>query len=208
MKKKALSILLTLALCLSLLPAFPAAAAAAEMRDLYVSDSGTDNSGFGTSQASPYKTLEYALEQAQTGDTIHIIGTVVTEQTQTDIPLIIDKGVTIEGDDSGILKISHAGIILGNYVTFSNLALGFSNPVRNGIIANGHSLTMKNVTKPDNTGFSTHLFAGGLSDTNLQDLPPVGDFGHILLSGKVEVGEIHAGGLSDVSVNDLGTKKA
>lgn len=120
------------------------------------------------------------------------------------MPLIINKAITVTG---GQLTVNHAGIILGDNVTFQDMKLKLTNFVRNGILANGYTLKMSNVENVSQ-GVSIHLFAGGLSDildTNSwkSSVPQTGSEGRIELDYKVNVGDIHGGGLSDISNSTL-----
>lgn len=78
------------------------------------------------------------------------------------------------------------------------MSLTFNNPVRNAIFANGHTLTLDNVSR-SRSSWSTHLFCGGITDyTSSGKLPETGTHGEIILRGNNEVGDIFAGSLSDV----------
>ncbi|MDO4501997.1 MAG: hypothetical protein Q4D06_02335 [Coriobacteriia bacterium] len=143
------------------------------------------------------RSFEAALAQASDGDTIRLDGTVATEQLSSDAPLVIGKAVTVTG---GQLTVNNAGIVLGADVTFRDTSIKMANAVRNAIVANGHTLRMSNVTDPQNDKFRIHLFCGGLSDYKESlAVPAVGPAGAIYLDGKVEVGNVYCGGLSDVS---------
>lgn len=168
---------------------------------IYVSSTGSDSRD-GRTESTAVKSFEKALALAGNGDTIVLLNSIVTEQLSNDLPLVIAKKVTITG---GSLTVNHAGIILGNNVTFTDMNLKFANMVRNAIIANGNTLTLRNVSNPAIGKNSLHLFAGTLTEPmDGVTVPSPGGEGRIELSGKVQVGEIHAGALSDVS-NDTFT---
>ena len=198
--KRLLSAFVALAMCLSLLPVVPAGAAGT----IYVDNATGLDTNAGTDRSAPVQTFEKALEKAQSGDTIHIVTSTSTTQLANDVPLIINKAITVTG---GQLTVNHAGIILGDNVTFQDMKLKLTNFVRNGILANGYTLKMSNVENVSQ-GVSIHLFAGGLSDildTNSwkSSVPQTGSEGRIELDYKVNVGDIHGGGLSDISNSTL-----
>ncbi|MBF2009099.1 MAG: DUF1565 domain-containing protein [Chlorogloeopsis fritschii C42_A2020_084] len=68
---------------------------------IYVNpETGSDTTGAGSSEAQPYKTITYALNQAQPGTIIQLApGTYNAESGET-FPLIIKPGVTLRGDES------------------------------------------------------------------------------------------------------------
>ena len=135
-----------------------------------------------------------ALEDT-TVDVIQLTGDIqVGVEGGGDEPLIINRAVTIQG---GTLTLRKAGIILGANVTFQDMNIGFSNTVRNAIIANGHTLMLKNVGQDTSTSAnSIHLFCGGIT-VYTGSVPAVGSKGEIILDGSCKLGNIYAGSLSD-----------
>ncbi len=66
---------------------------------IYVNQSlGKDAAG-GGSQNAPYRTINYALQQAQSGTIIVIAPGTYSEQSGETFPLIVKPGVTLRGDD-------------------------------------------------------------------------------------------------------------
>ena len=66
---------------------------------IYVNQSlGQDTTG-GGSQNAPYKTINYALQQAQSGTIISIAPGTYSEESGETFPLIVKPGVTLRGDD-------------------------------------------------------------------------------------------------------------
>lgn len=61
---------------------------------------GTDTSGGGTSETAPYRTLTYALKQAQPGTLIQLASGSYTQETGEIFPIIIKSGVILRGDES------------------------------------------------------------------------------------------------------------
>lgn len=77
------------------------------------------------------------------GDVIELEGTSVVGELKPGEPLVIDKAVTFRG---GELTLQSGGILLGADVTFENMTLALANRQRNVIMANGHTLTLNNLT--------------------------------------------------------------
>lgn len=140
--------------------------------------------------------LIQVVANAQDGDIIEINGSCAAiDPTGSDAPWVIDRAVTIRG---GTLTVHAGGIILNADVTFQNTVLAFGGFIRNAILANGHTLTLENVTC--NAGSrSVHLFCGGLYDDVLGSQP--GKTGCIVvrgetsLQGSEEPGNLYAGNL-------------
>ena len=144
-----------------------------------------------------------AVAKAQDNDTITISGSGhAGDEHGGDQPWIIDKPLTIEG---GKITLWTGGIILGADVTFKNVELSFDSYVRNAIIANGHTLTLENVTAANH---SFNLFCGGLIPASYETedfiLPTSGNEGKIIIKGTTNLqnidkligsGNIYAGNL-------------
>ena len=62
---------------------------------------GTDAAGAGTTEAAPYKTITFALNQAQPGTIIQLAPGTYSEETGEKFPLQIKPGVTLRGDEAG-----------------------------------------------------------------------------------------------------------
>lgn len=135
------------------------------------------------------------------GDTIVLEGVAYLNETTGAPPLIIDKAVTIQG---GTLSLRPGGILLGADVTFDGVTLSFTNRVRNAIMANGHTLTLKDVSIDSGVKQPVHLFCGGLTGHKAQVVAntPSGTTGTINLLGTTSLsnsgkpGNIYAGSLS------------
>ncbi|AKG22150.1 DUF1565 domain-containing protein [Calothrix sp. 336/3] len=68
---------------------------------LYVNpQTGADATGAGTSAATPYKTITYALNQAQGNTVIQLAPGTYSEESGETFPLIVKPGVTLVGDES------------------------------------------------------------------------------------------------------------
>lgn len=178
MTKKFLPVLFSVVLLLFLLPSV-AAQAAENVK--YVKDKNE----FTTALAD--KTVDKIILQSN----------IQLEQPSDDRSLMIPQhtnGLVIDGNGKEI-TVNHGGIILGGNTTFQNLTLKLASSVRNGIIANGYTLTLqdvKNVTSP--SPWSIHLFCGTMDGYNSSGtVPAAGEHGKIILKGTNEVGQVFAG---------------
>ena len=207
MKKRILSTFLTLALLLTLLPT--AVMAEGENKNTiytrYVSSNSSAGSG---TQADPFNFFEDALNKAEAGDTIVILGKAYQNDTAggtsgIGAPLIINTPVTIEGrtEQNGVsnasFEIRSGGIVLGADVTMKNVVLELTNRYHNAIFANGHRLTAENVTR-GNSARQVHLFAGGIGRVDhlaSVNLPAPGDSAVLNLQNST-FGNIYAGGVA------------
>lgn len=132
-----------------------------------------------------------ANDAVQDGDTIQLLGTANVNDTNSDsAPWVIDKAVTITG---GTIDLRAGGILLGADVTFDGVTLAFGNRVRNAILANGHTLTLKNVQQSSSAN-AVHLFCGGLTGHSVT--APTGTHGKIIIMGSTALGNIYAGSMS------------
>lgn len=68
---------------------------------IYVNpQTGTDSTSAPNSEAAPYKTITYALNQAQPGTVIQLAPGTYNQQSGETFPLFIKQGVTLRGDES------------------------------------------------------------------------------------------------------------
>ncbi|MBW4634386.1 MAG: DUF1565 domain-containing protein [Iphinoe sp. HA4291-MV1] len=68
---------------------------------IYVNpQTGTDSAGAGNSEATPYKTITYALNQAQSATVIQLAPGTYNQESGETFPLFIKQGVTLRGDES------------------------------------------------------------------------------------------------------------
>ena len=181
-RKRIFSIILCLAILLSLLPNVAFAAGTAV-------------------NVSTWDELEAVLRNP--GDiTINVISDIFVPQTVGEDALVVGGGggtVTITGRR---ITLRRSGIVLAGDVTFKDIELYFTSPVRNAIIANGHTLTLENIANTSSSNIS--LFCGGITDycgLNGAEIPAPGNMGHIIVKGdntRGNLGNIYAGSLSDV----------
>lgn len=192
MKKRILSTFLTFALLLTLLPT---AVMAEGNRTIYTQTGAAAGDG---SSANPYGHFEDALAAAKAGDTIVIRekSTLSEKENAPGIPCVIDKAITIQGENSNAaLNVRTAGIVLGADVILKNLELNFENKYHHAIFANGHHLTSENVTR-GNGSREVQLFAGSIGTTaGLNFTATAGTDAKFTLKNSV-FGNIYAGGVA------------
>lgn len=167
------------------------------LSDVVYTDDTATSIGTGT-VADPYQDFEMALANVADGGTI-IIGSggayVGVDGTNDSTPLVIDKAVTIKSESGSDLCLRRAGIILGADVTFDNVAIALANREKNAIFANGHTLTLTNVTQLSGTR-EIHLFAGGVAGSTAAK----GSHGKIIINGSTaQFGNIYAGSMNEAS---------
>ena len=69
---------------------------------IYVNpQTGTNQKGAGTTEAAPFKTITFALRQAQPGTVIQLAPGTYSKETGEKFPLKIKQGVTLRGDEAG-----------------------------------------------------------------------------------------------------------
>lgn len=171
-----------IALCLVVVSAAPPARAAGTGDTIHLADTGD---------------LRQAVANAKDGDTIVLDGWGVVDcPGSDDAPWVIDKAVTIQG---GQMTVHAGGVILTKDVTIRGTVLAFSTYVRNAIMANGHTLTLEDVTC-ESGARSVDLFCGGLYEPDGFGSTP-GPEGKIVIRGKTslkgdsEPGSLYAGNL-------------
>ncbi|MBE9198109.1 MULTISPECIES: DUF1565 domain-containing protein [unclassified Nodularia (in: cyanobacteria)] len=68
---------------------------------IYVNpQTGADTTGVGTTAAAPYKTITFALRQAQPGTIIQLAPGTYNSESGEQFPLLLNPGVTLRGDES------------------------------------------------------------------------------------------------------------
>lgn len=159
-----------------------------------------DTSGDG-SRENPYNRFEDAVSNVADGGTIYIIGPsafINTREEAGTSPYFLNKNVTVrsEGSESATLIVRAAGIVMGGNVTFENITLGFVNKYHSGLFANGHSLTLNNVSR-DSGSRLVHIFAGGLFTADGWACAEPLSGGSVSISGgSTELGRVFAGGMN------------
>ncbi|MDB9344289.1 DUF1565 domain-containing protein [Nodularia spumigena CS-586/05] len=61
---------------------------------------GVDTAGVGTTEAAPYKTITFALTQAQPGTIIQLAPGTYNSESGEQFPLLLNPGVSLRGDES------------------------------------------------------------------------------------------------------------
>lgn len=138
---------------------------------IYVGSVGVTGapSGSGT-QDDPYKYIDQAVEAAQDGDTIVVLGNAIIKGAQDDsgasLPYTITKEVTFIGSSREVEMLWNRPIQLGADVTFQNLRITLPHTGgENCIYAAGYHLTLDNVeTYINNSIRPPYLFGGGYKD--------------------------------------------
>jgi parallel beta-helix repeat protein len=98
---------------------------------------GRDTAGAGTSAEAPYKTITFALTQAQAGTVIQLAPGSYTKDSGETFPLLLPSGITLKGDESN--KGLGTVVIGGGYYTSRTFArqditiLGNNNTVIAGL---------------------------------------------------------------------------
>ena len=153
------------------------------------------------SKENPYNRFEDALANVSDGGIIYILSAgAFVNDPGNDNPLVIDKAVTIkpaEGLTRASLENRAAGTVLGADVTFSNIEFVFTNKYHAQIFANGHSLTLNNITRRQNARL-IDVVAGGLYNlSGVQLGPNSGNSAQVLIQGtESEFGNIYAGSIN------------
>jgi parallel beta-helix repeat protein len=62
---------------------------------------GADTTGAGTAETAPYKTITFALSQAQPGTIIQLASGTYNSESGEKFPLLLKPGVTLRGDEPG-----------------------------------------------------------------------------------------------------------
>ena len=172
MKRQLFRILFLLILCMTLLP-------------------GRANAATHTLENGGDLRALLSGDEVQSGDTVQLLGTAYVNDPLSDsAPWIIEKSVTLRG---GSIDLRSGGILLGADVTLDSVELCFANNVRNAIIANGHTLTLKDVTQSSSTK-PVHLFCGSLTGHDAAAVS--GSHGQVVIRGSTTLGNLYAGSLS------------
>ena len=162
MKRRILSSLMALVLCLTLLPA---AAYADGGTAVYVSSAGDDTAGNG-SQSAPYATLAKAVEEAEDGATIYVM----SDLTMTKCARYYDKGLTITSlDPNNPVTISRGT----EFDPQSDHARSWYNPamveVQTHTGGEGAGLTLTNIIFDDDGKKEGTVFAQAVSDGSIDN---------------------------------------
>ena len=140
--------------------------------------------------------LREEVKTASDGDVIEINGTRIVSAEAGEQPWIIDKNITIRGtSDDALISLRPSGILLNADVTFENVDFNFGSSTCHAIMANGYTLTLKDVGSYAQNVYPIHLFCGGLQNDDYKST--LGPKGKIVLQGTCNLngGNIYAGHL-------------
>lgn len=106
----------------------------------------SSTTGEGT-ESSPYQSIKYAIEKSSNGDTIKLLEDIVYRQPSSNINFIINKNITIDGNDKTLTFRGSNLELLAN-VEFKNITL---NIIPDGssttkIYVSGNEVTFNNVS--------------------------------------------------------------
>ena len=166
MKRRILSTLMALVLCLTLLPA---AAYAAGGTAVYVSSAGDDTAGNG-SQTAPYATLAKAVDVAKDGATIYVM----SDLTMTDCARFYSKSLTITSGEGGPYTVTRDN----SFTTQSDHARSWYNPAMIEVQTTGGEgagLTLTNIIFDDDGKKEGTVFAQAVSDGSIDNKTCVQD---------------------------------
>ncbi len=114
---------------------------------IYVNpNTGQDSTGAGNTQATPYKTITYALNQAQPGTVIQLTPGTYNKDSGEQFPLLIKQGVTLRGDESSkgqSVLITGSGIFISPTFARQNVTIRADK---------NSTITGVTVTNPENRG--------------------------------------------------------
>ena len=169
MKRRVIASLLTLVLCLTLLPAPAFAADTGEdtpepaATDIYVSSTGNDDTGAG-SEGNPYATLAKAVDAADSGATIYVM----SDLTMTKCAWYYNKNLTITS--YGETRTVTRG---DDFETLSDTARSWYNPAMIEVQGNPEGaecgLTLKNIILDDTGEYEGTVFAQAISGKSEED---------------------------------------
>ena len=160
MKRRILSSLMALVLCLTLLPA---AAYADGGTAVYVSSAGDDTAGNG-SQSAPYATLAKAVEEAEDGATIYVM----SDLTMTDCARFYSKSLTITSGEGGPYTVTRSE----GFATQNDIARSWYNPAMVEVQTRDDKpagLTLTNIIFDDDGKTSGTVFAQAVSDGSIDN---------------------------------------
>ena len=128
---------------------------------IYVnSQSGQDSAGAGNVEATPYKTITYALNQAQQGTVIQLAPGTYSKDSGEQFPLEIKQGVTLRGDESSkgqATLISGSGVYISPTFARQNMTIRADQD---------SSIAGVTVTNPENRGTGVWIESTNPTITN------------------------------------------
>ena len=116
-------------------------------KTIYIIEGNESSTAGDGSESNPYESIEYAIKQANNGDTIYLLENIGYRQPAANVNFIINKDITIDGG-SHVLSFRGSNLELLANVEFKNLTL---NMIPDGvgttkIYASGNEVTFNNVS--------------------------------------------------------------
>ena len=116
-------------------------------KTIYIIEGNESSTAGDGSKSNPYESIEYAIKQANNGDTIYLLENIGYRQPAANVNFIINKDITIDGG-SHELSFRGSNLELLANVEFKNLTL---NMIPDGvgttkIYASGNEVTFNNVS--------------------------------------------------------------
>ena len=116
-------------------------------KTIYIIEGNESSTAGDGSKSNPYESIEYAIKQANNGDTIYLLENIGYRQPAANVNFIINKDITIDGG-SHDLSFRGSNLELLANVEFKNLTL---NMIPDGvgttkIYASGNEVTFNNVS--------------------------------------------------------------
>lgn len=116
-------------------------------KTIYIIEGDESSTAGDGSESNPYESIEYAIKQANNGDTIYLLENIGYRQPAANVNFIINKDITIDGG-SHVLSFRGSNLELLANVEFKNLTL---NMIPDGagttkIYASGNEVTFNNVS--------------------------------------------------------------
>jgi parallel beta-helix repeat protein len=121
---------------------------------------GADSVGAGAAEATPYKTISFALKQAQAGAIVQLAPGTYNKESGETFPLQVKPGVTLRGDEAS--KGQSTLIIGGGFYTSPS----FARQDINILAAQNSIITGVTVTNPNNRGTAVWVESSNASITN------------------------------------------
>lgn len=116
-------------------------------KTIYIIEGNESSTAGDGSKSNPYESIEYAIKQANNGDTIYLLENIGYRQPAANVNFIINKDITIDGG-SHVLSFRGSNLELLANVEFKNLTL---NMIPDGvgttkIYVSGNEVTFNNVS--------------------------------------------------------------
>ncbi|MBW4560228.1 MAG: DUF1565 domain-containing protein [Mojavia pulchra JT2-VF2] len=121
---------------------------------------GSDTAGAGATAAAPYKTITFALAQAQPGTIIQLAAGTYNKESGETFPLLLKPGVTLRGDESTkgqTILITGGGFYTSRTFARQDITI---------LAENGTTITGVSVTNPNQRGTGIWVESSNPTITN------------------------------------------